>query len=56
MKDYDVIVVGSRAGAIIVEQALKVALMDKGLHQRYAYPSGHAEVRQTTVQNLPEPQ
>jgi len=34
MKDYDVIVVGSGAGAIIVEQALihdlKVALVDKG--------------------------
>ncbi len=46
MKDYDVIVVGSGAGAIIVEQALihdlKVALVDKGPHQRYAYPSGRA--------------
>ena len=45
-KDYDVMVVGSGAGAIIVEQALihdlKVALVDKGPHQRYAYPSGHA--------------
>lgn len=34
MKDYDVIVVGSGARAIIVEQALihdlKVALVDKG--------------------------
>ncbi|MBA7679218.1 Mycothione reductase [subsurface metagenome] len=34
MKDYDVIVLGSGAGAIIVEQALihdlKVALVDKG--------------------------
>ena len=34
MKDYDVIVIGSGAGAIIVEQALihdlKVALVDKG--------------------------
>ncbi len=46
MKDYDVIVVGSGAGAIIVEQALihdlKVALVEKVPHQRYAYPSGHA--------------
>jgi len=36
MKDYDVIVVGSGAGAIIIEQALihdlKVALVDKGPH------------------------
>ncbi len=36
MKNYDVIVVGSRAGAIIAEKALihdlKVALVDKGPH------------------------
>ncbi len=46
MKDYDVIVGGSGAGAIIVEQALihdlKVALVDKDPHQRYSYPSSHA--------------
>ena len=46
MKDYDVIVIGSGAGAIIVEQALihdlKVSLVDKGPHQPYAYPSSPA--------------
>jgi len=46
VKDCDVIVIGSGAGAIIVEQALihdlKVALVDKGPHQPYAYLSGHA--------------